>query len=245
MIRRVCVSAFWKSAKATLWSAAICSGFPQAVEHWYPQFTLVLTKAGRPYWSGTIKPFRSRLDLFRLALVYRDHVAGIPQIWVVHAEVSRRAHPLHPHLNADGSVCAFFVPDLTYDPRQHDISLLVDLAGDWLRKHVFFEDCGWWPGPVAPHDPSGVLAELKAQPAKPCVCGSGIRFDLCCQRRYQHLASLIAAGRVTSTDAAMGDHAHRVTLLARAIRHRLGPCRAAELLPHAGPPVHLLPFDGK
>jgi len=213
----------------------------RAMEEWYPQFALILTKPGQLYWSGAIKPFRSRLDVFRLALVYRDHLAGVPQTWVVRPEVSKRTHPFHPHLNADGSVCAFFVPDLTYDPRQHDISVLVDLAGDWLRKHVFYGEFGWWPGPVAPHDPAGVLAELKRQPSRPCVFGSGIGFDRCCQRQYQHLAGLTAAGRVTPSDCAIGGQACHVAVLARAIRCRLGPRRIAELLPHAGPPVEFLP----
>lgn len=210
----------------------------RAMDQWYPQFALIRIPPGQPHWSGAIKPFRSRLQLFRLAVVYRDSLVGVPRIWVLSPEISRRTHSFHPHLNADGSVCAFFAPDCTYDPGIHDVSVLVDLAGDWLRKHIFYEEFGWWPGPVAPHDPDDVLAELKSQPSKPCVCGSGSSFDRCCWARYRHLANLLAARRITPAARIIDEL--EVTRLTRANRRRLGPYRMAELLPCAGPPVDLL-----
>src|SRR5207245_3724644 len=112
---------------------------------------------------------------------------------------------------------------LTYDPRRHDVSRLLDLTGDWLRKHCHYEQFGWWPGPVAPHDPQAVLQELRGQGHKLCVCGSGKRFDLCCRFRYEELTALMSRGRVLPHVNADQDEMEKVERLARNVRESLGP----------------------
>ncbi len=209
------------------------------MREWYPQFALITTDSRRPYWSGRLKPFRTRLTAFHVCIEYRERLVGVPQVWVVDPEISRRTHPFHPHLNTDGSLCSFFVPDLTYDQRCHDVSRLVDLTGDWLRKHCHYEEFGFWPGPIAPHDPASVLKELAGQGHRLCVCGSGKVFELCCKSRYEELDKAMHRGRVFPlVDADQGQMGN-VERLARVVREFLGPSRTASLLPKAGPSIRL------
>src|SRR4051812_42685633 len=93
--------------------------------HWYPQFSLVAPLCENPFWHGVLRPFRTRLTTFRIALVYPQSERGVPKIWCLSPEVSKRTRWADPHINVDGSICTYFVPDLTYDPTKHDISRLV------------------------------------------------------------------------------------------------------------------------
>ena len=205
---------------------------------WYPQFHLIRPPQDPPWWTGMLKPFRTLLATFRLAIQYRPQPGSVPFVWLVAPEISKRTHPFHPHLNADGSLCTFFIPDRIYNPLNHDVSRLVDLASDWLRKHLIMERFGWWPGPEAPHDTRGVLAILASEPQAPCICGSGHRFNDCCRTKYEEVARLAVAGRLENpADLANRPLLERITAIARTI---LDPVVLAKLLPESGPPVELL-----
>jgi hypothetical protein len=206
---------------------------------WYPQFHLVVPLEGRPYWTGTLKPYRTRRDTFRIVLVGSACSSGVPKVWCTRPEISKRTYPFHPHLNVDGSLCTFFVPDRTYDPLAHDISRLVDLVGDWLRRHIHLLEFGFWPGDEAPHEASGVLRELQGAPDAACICGSGQRFRLCCRGSYQSVANAVANGRASRLD----ENTRLRMPIVRALRdmyRRVGPVGLAELLPRIGPPAALL-----
>ena len=212
------------------------------MENWYPQFAL----AGPPFtWIGPLKPFRTRLRFFDLALEYRPLRRSVPKVWVLRPEISKRTHPYHPHLNSDGSVCAYFVPDASYDPAVHDISILVDIVGDWLRRHIFYEEFGWWPGPEAPHHARSVLQELRSRDGAPCICGSGRSFRLCCRRRYEHIDRALAAGEARPISPHQDLNPGVLEEILAGIRRAFGPVRTAELLPHLGPPARLLKRYGR
>lgn len=203
---------------------------------WYPQFTLRLGPSRTPFWWGLLRPYRTQLLSFRVVLIYGERAEAVPKVWLVDPEISKRTHPMHTHLNVDGSACTFFVPDRTYQSCVHDISRLVDLVGDWLRRHIYLERFHEWPGPEAPHEPAGVLAITPA--TAPCICGNGLRFGQCCRPQYEMLTT-----RFKSTGGLpIGNGADRRQLLgfAQALRRQIGPRRMADLLPDAGPPAWML-----
>lgn len=210
------------------------------MDAWYPQFALTIPLHHPPRWTGSLHPFRTRHRVFRVVLEYGEHDTSIAKVWIVRPEVSRRTHLFHPHLNGDGSVCSFFVPDRTYDPAVHDISALVDLVGDWLRKHMFFEELGWWPGPEAPHDPRQVLTALRAVSSALCVCGGGLTFRQCCEDRYRQVATLVEAGRIDPQGLPRGGVKKSIEDALKSLRLHRGPLGSAALLPHLGPPSYLL-----
>jgi hypothetical protein len=142
-------------------------------------------------------------------------------------------------LHADGSACTFFAPDRTYDPERDDISRLVDLAGDWLRRHLFFEAVGWWPGGEAPHDAADVLRALEHKPDARCVCGKKLPFRLCCKQRYTQIA---AAASPISPQALRERRAQQQviqTILQRS-NAAADPACFVKLPPELGPPGWLL-----
>ena len=204
----------------------------------YPGFWLTRPVHGMPRWTGWLKPFRSRLATFRVVLTYRVNQQGVPTVWVVSPEVSKRTFPFHPHLNSDGSACTFFVPDRTYDPLVDDVSILVDLTLDWLRRHVFWDERGWWPGPEAPHDPVGMLQEVRGTEAR-CVCGSGMSLRECHGLELTNLARAQRRGELTCPAPPRGMRGS-ITLLKQELRGTLGARQLAALLPHQGPPAGLL-----
>lgn len=154
---------------------------------WYPQFRLIVPPQGPIHWRGTLRPFRSVFRSFEVVVVYSPFYE-VPTAWVTNPEISKRTHPYHPHLNASGSVCSYFIPDETFRPDRDDLSRFLDLIGDWLRRHIFWESAGWWPGAEAPHAAEAVLQDLRYKPEAVCVCGAGRRFTTCCRPNYVHLA---------------------------------------------------------
>jgi hypothetical protein len=209
------------------------------MQDWYPQFRLVVPLHGSSHWRGVLQPFRTQLDRFEIALVYPPEPIYLPKIWIIGPEISRRTHPFHPHLHADGSACTFFAPDRTYDPERDDISRLVDLAGDWLRRHLFFEAVGWWPGREAPHEAADVLRALEHTPDARCVCGKKLSFRLCCKQRYTQVA---AAASPLSPPALREQRAHQhiVQTIPRRSHAAADPSFFAKLTPKLGPPGWLL-----
>lgn len=205
---------------------------------WYPHFGLVAHPPAGPCWVGTLQPFRTRLQLFRVVVVYPPHVAEVPKIWCVSPEISQRTRPFHPHINVDGSLCTFFVPDGTYDPLAHDISRLVDLTADWLRRHVYYLEFGYWPGAEAPHAAAGVLAELAHHLAAVCVCGSGRLFRDCCRTAYQHAAKVETARRQHSAAESLAQR--QTTASLHDLRSRMGVSGYNRMLPGLGPAPYLL-----
>jgi hypothetical protein len=211
-----------------------------AMAAWYPQFRLVIPFHGLVHWRGVLKPFQTRLNTFEVALTYGQTLQEVPKIWVLFPEISQRTHSGHLHLNTDGSLCTFFVPDQTYHPMCDDLSRLVDLTGDWLRRAMFYWENGWWPGLEAPHDPADVIRELQGKPGALCVCGGGRAFSLCCEPIYRKMATAIAAGR----SSLRHETPSRRISIAKAmgtVRNELGPIAFAQLLPHLGPAACLLP----
>jgi hypothetical protein len=210
----------------------------RGMQDWYPQFRLVVPLQGLSHWRGTLQPFRTRLDRFEVALVYPPTPTYLPKAWVIGPELSRRTHPFHPHLHADGSACTFFAPDRTYDPDRDDISRLLDLTGDWLRRHLFLEAAGWWPGREAPHEAVDVLASLEHKPHARCVCGRKAPFRLCCKQRYTQIAATASAISAPTR----GDWAQRrvVQEIFRASRTAVGFSSFARAMPRLGPPAWLL-----
>lgn len=214
-----------------------------AMEWWYPQFRLLIPMLGPIHWRGRIRPFRTRVESYELVVIYRTPVHTIPQIWVVEPEISRRTHILHPHLHADGSICSFFPPDGTYSPQSDDISRLVDLASDWLRRHIYFEEYRRWPGPEAPHEPHDVLRALARRPDARCICGRKQPFRLCCKRRYELLAATSQTGKRLSAE----ESRERMWLeqLLRKVRQGVGAQTFASIRPELGPPIWLLKRDSE
>ena len=209
------------------------------MQDWYPQFHVVVPLHGQSHWRGVLQPFRTRLDRFKVALVYPPVPIYLPKIWIIRPEISRRTHPFHPHLHADGSACTFFAPDRTYDPERDDISRLVDLAGDWLRRHLFFEAVGWWPGREAPHDAADVLRALEHKPDARCVCGKKLPFRLCCKQRYTQVAS--AASHISPQGSReQRAQQHIVQTILRRSHAAADPSCFAKLTPELGPPGWLL-----
>lgn len=206
------------------------------MSRWYPHFRLIRTPFLPPRWQGTLRPFRSRLNFFEVALAYRSGTTSIPLVWIVDPEVSRRTHPEHPHLNSDGSACTFFVPDRNYDPEIHPLSFLVDLTLDWLRRHLYWTERLVWPGPAAPHDPLAIVKELRSRPNAPCICGNGKPFRECHGGMYHAAARRQARGQLHN---ARRVDPHRLKYLLESLRRDIGPARMAELLPHLGPPPYL------
>ena len=206
--------------------------------HWYPQFSLVVPLSGDPYWHGLLRPFDTRLATYRVALEYPHDAGDVPKIWCLSPEISKRTRFTDPHINIDGSLCTFFGPDRTYDPTAHDISRLVDLTVDWLRRYVFFQEYGYWPGKEAPHYAAEVIAELGRNVNANCVCGRAKPFRSCCRAAY------IQAVEVEKRHAANAEDTFRTQRLTAAIlaemRARLGPAYFAQLTPRAGPPVDLI-----
>jgi hypothetical protein len=213
------------------------------MEGFYPQFGLVIPLHGPVHWRGTLRPYRTRLDTFEVVIAYGPVAGMIPQVWIVGPEISRRTHPFHPHLNRDGSACTFFVPDRTYDPERDDIGRLVDLVGDWLRRNVFFELAGWWPGAEAPHEAPDVLAELARHPDARCVCGNPRSFRLCCREGYRRAAGGARAGSHRPHPALVEDR-RRLGRVVREVRDTAGPLGFATIAPHLGPSVRLLASAG-
>ncbi|HEY0151797.1 MAG TPA: hypothetical protein VGB92_07365 [Longimicrobium sp.] len=209
------------------------------MEGFYPQFRLVIPLYGAVHWRGPLRPYRTRLDTFEVVVAYGPIAGTIPQVWIVGPEISQRTHPLHPHLNRDGSACTFFVPDRTYDPDRDDIGRLVDLAGDWLRRNLFFELAGWWPGAEAPHEAPDVLAELARRPDVRCVCGSLRPFRLCCRDGYRRAAGGTRPGSHRLHPAFVADR-RRLRRVVRDVRGALGPLGFATVAPHLGPGARLL-----
>lgn len=209
----------------------------EAMSWWYPQFRLLIPMIGPTHWRGRIKPFRTRLVTFDVVVVYRP-AHSIPQVWVVEPEISRRTHPFHPHLHAGGSICSFFPPDGTYTPERDDISRLVDLVSDWLRRHIYFEENGRWPGPEAPHNPHDVLSAMSRRPDARCICGRKLPFRLCCKRRYERLAITSRAGSRMSAE----ERTERLRLerVMRMVRQNIGPLAFSAASPTLGPPTWLL-----
>jgi hypothetical protein len=210
----------------------------EAMNWWYPQFRLLIPMIGPVHWRGRIKPFRTRLESYEVVLVYRTPVHTIPQVWAVEPEISRRTHFFHPHLHADGSICNFFPPDSTYTPERDDISRLVDLASDWLRRHIYFEENRRWPGPEAPHEPHNVLRALSRRSDARCICGRKQPFRLCCKRRYKALAATSRAGNPLHTE--QWAERLRFEQVLRRVRKNIGPLTFASVRPDLGPPSWLL-----
>lgn len=209
----------------------------ESMSRWYPRFWLVRPMTGPARWEGFIKPFHTHLDTFKVVVEYRARPEGIPVVWIVDPEVSRRTHPDHPHLNSNGSACTFFVPDGDYRPLTDPIAILIDLVVDWLQRHVYWTDRGLWPGPQAPHDPEGVMGELQGRPSAPCVCGSGREFELCHGRVYRQGARRQREGLLHSVLQA---HVGPIGTSLGALRQRWGPIGLAKRLPHLGPRYQLL-----
>ena len=175
----------------------------------YPQFCFIRPPHGPMRWDGCLKPFSTRLAVFRVSLEYRESFRGIPRVWIREPEICQTTHPRHPHLNGDGSACTFFVPDRTFDPCGDDLSYLTDLALDWLRRHVFFTERGWWPGPTAPHDPLGMLNELAGKIRPPCYCGSGKQLRDCHGSELRRAARLQREGRLRQVNMSTSYTSHR------------------------------------
>ena len=155
-------------------------------------------------------------------------------------EISKRTHPFHPHINIDGSICTFFVPDRTWDPVRDDLSRLVNLAGDWLRRFTFYESARWWPGAEAPHEAADVLAEMKGRPNAPCVCGSGEPFGVCCLGLYRGIARMLSGPGVRARNGSSPLEQRAVQHDLRRLRHRVGARGLAGILPDRGPPAWTL-----
>jgi hypothetical protein len=206
------------------------------MKDFYPQFRLVVPLHGPVHWRGTLRPFRTRLDVYDVVVEYAPAAGSVPQVWIVGPEISQRTHRFHPHLNSDGSACTFFVPDRTYDPERDDVGRLVDLAGDWLRRHTFFELAGWWPGAEAPHDAADVLAELEDDPGARCVCGSPRPFRLCCRGDYR-AAARAARPALRLPRAELHAGHRRIRRIGRDARAALGAGTFAALTPLLGPPA--------
>lgn len=210
----------------------------EAMNWWYPQFRLVIPMIGPTHWRGRIKPFRTRLATFEVVVVYRSPAHSIPQVWVVEPEISRRTHYFHPHLHAGGSICSFFPPDGTYTPEREDISRLVDLVSDWLRRHIYFEENGRWPGPEAPHNPHDVLSAMSRRPDARCICGRKLPFRLCCKRRYERLA--VTTRTASRPPAKERSERLRLEQLMRMVRRNVGHLAFGAASPNLGPPTWLL-----
>jgi hypothetical protein len=210
----------------------------EAMNWWYPQFRLLIPMIGPTHWRGRIKPFQTRLASFEVVVVYRFPGHSIPQVWVIEPEISRRTHHFHPHLHANGSICSFFPPDRTYTPERDDISRLIDLVSDWLRRHIYLEENGRWPGPEAPHNPHDVLSAMSRRQDARCICGRKLPFRLCCKRRYERLAVTSPTGSQTSAK----ERAERLRLeqLMRMVRQNVGHLAFGAASPNLGPPTWLL-----
>ena len=210
----------------------------EAMNWWYPQFRLLIPMIGPTHWRGRIKPFKTRLSNYEIVVVYRAHIHAMPQVWVVEPEISRRTHFFHPHLHAEGSICSFFPPDRTYTPERDDISLLIDLVSDWLRRHIYFEENGRWPGPEAPHHPGDVLRALSRKPDAPCICGRKIPFRLCCKRRYEILAK--TAPGPSKPSAQELEERRRIQNALNIATRTVGSVAFAAIRPDLGPPAWML-----
>ena len=221
----------------TVYEARINRDLP-AMARWYPQFNLVVPLVGNPYWHGVVQPFRSCLVAFRIAFVYRQDDRGVPTIWCLSPEISKRTHWSEPHINANGTLCTYFVPDRTFDQEKHDISSLVDLTVDWTRRFIYFTEFGYWPGKEAPHSAIDVLAELDLNRRALCVCGNGRLFYSCCRPVYAAAAAIERAQIQKKVDDARLQRVTGATLCE--IRRRLGPIGMACLTPGLGPPADLL-----
>jgi hypothetical protein len=210
---------------------------------WYPQFLLSNGITGAIRWRGRITPFRTSLLSFGVVVEYRLPQNAVPTVWVTDPEISRRTHFYHPHLHANGSVCSFFPPDRTYDPEHHDISTLIDLVADWLRRHLFWSRYGWWPGPEAPHSPAEVLGALRATPDARCICGSERPFTRCCKARYVEIAAQASPPvRMTACEARVR---RTVEQILATTREAIGARDFAASLPGIGPPPSLIGGGGK
>lgn len=208
---------------------------------WYPQFTLHLpspwSAAGfrhRRFWRGWVPALGARA--YEIVLDYRPHPSAYPIAWVVQPEISRRTWFDHPHLNPDGSVCAHFLPDRSFDRQRHDLHMLMHLIVVWLNCHVVFSELSYWPGPEAPHDPVTILDEVL--PTAPCPCGSGDRFSLCCRPGYVRYQKRRVGPLHVVTQI---DFRTEIRETLRSIRRELGPRAAAERYPNLGPPAIYLP----
>lgn len=124
-----------------------------------------------------------RKSVFFLRATYNEPPAH-PRVVLLHPAPSEQA--LHEtHFWLDGSICALFPPDNTWDwNRPSFMADYLDAVAVWLAKYSYWEltlqyyERGLWVGSDVPHDPKFAWAEARL--GDQCLCGSGLRFCDCC-----------------------------------------------------------------
>ena len=124
-----------------------------------------------------------RKSVFLLRATYNKPPAH-PRVVLLHPAPSRQALR-EIHFWPDGSICALFPPDNTWDWNRPDFMAdYLDAVAIWLGKYSYWEFTlqyrgrGLWVGSDVPHDPR--LAWAKVRPGDQCLCGSGLRVRDCC-----------------------------------------------------------------
>ncbi len=111
---------------------------------------------------------------------------GVPMARCINPEVSRKTHPAHPHLYADGSVCPFLPSSKRWAWGENTLVDFVDDVAIWVAKHQVYEVTGKWIGPAISHDPEHLVRSIL--PNAPCHCGSGKPYSRC--HRYDDWAQI-------------------------------------------------------
>lgn len=135
---------------------------------------------------------------FTIEIVYLSPPA-LPRIYAMAPRIDDQHYPDHPHLNRgptrqhplrgpmrlapNSDLCVIAPQDGLWAWPTHTAKDLLVWTSFWLGAHVIWQARGRqyedWPLPAAPHDPKGVLHEVK--PSQPCPCGSGLPFGKCCR----------------------------------------------------------------
>lgn len=154
---------------------------------------------GRPL--DAICPYRSDETHPRSLLEYLDYLAiflGKHLVWVRTLELRCYSEPIPktivtPHLTGAHFVLPtaqerdlyYFEPWITRRAKPTKVSASISRAPD-LRWE------GIWIGPSAPHDPATLVRTVQGHDE--CICGSGLKYGVCCRPRHLETLRLMASG---------------------------------------------------
>jgi hypothetical protein len=144
----------------------------------YPHLRVRFASANLVLLEGFVAPVAGLARLARIGIRYPTDRSLPVKSWAWWGD-GRWIGPRHTNYG-DGSVCAFEIPDGTWN-RNHPLVKYLDLVAVWIVRHAFLRAFGRWPGQQVLHTAHERLTDHR--PGELCGgCSSGKPYEACHKR---------------------------------------------------------------